>query len=222
MKFLTRVFALIGVALLVGLAHSALEPVMLRLPDLDDEVHEARPDPKEEAETGADEPDAADGPEREPEEGDPEPEGEEPEGEEEPSRFEAPEPGDEPRADGERLGRHLSLEQTRRLHERALRGEVVFVDARTEEKYVEGHILGAYHLTPRHFRTGDLDVLGMYSPDTRFVVYCGGGDCAESENVVIRLHRSGFERAHIFTDGYPAWVEAGYETATGDDPWGDG
>lgn len=115
------------------------------------------------------------------------------------------------------LKREITLDQARLLFENGLAD---FVDARTKDKYEEGHILGAYHIAPTSFDTGTPAVIDFFDPERRIVVYCTGGDCHDSHVVVeqIMLIRPDLSLVHVFTDGYPAWTEAGLPTDTGPDP----
>ncbi len=131
---------------------------------------------------------------------------------------------------------HLSLNQLRTLfeqHIQAQTGEVVLIDARGQEgAYEAGHILGAEHITTDIF-WDNLEVIyfgapmpaqermQMVAPDQWVVIYCGGGDCDESENLRTLLVDSfGLENVWIFEAGYPAWEEAGLPTAEGSTPFG--
>lgn len=125
------------------------------------------------------------------------------------------------------FGVDLTLAQTKYLYDLMLVGEsVLFVDARNnKEVYTQGHIAEAIHASAQMIDAGDPDammVLEMFDPAmTRVVIYCAGGDCDESLTTRTRLYNFGFETTYIFTDGYPAWREAGYPIATGDRPEGD-
>lgn len=106
----------------------------------------------------------------------------------------------------------ITLAQARELYSSG----VIFADARSLEEYSAGHVEGAVHLPLDAFSGGNrphaLDVL---DPTQKVVVYCGGGDCHASHDVVIRLNALGYSLCYVMKDGYPAWQAAGYETATG-------
>jgi rhodanese-related sulfurtransferase len=91
-----------------------------------------------------------------------------------------------------------------------------FVDARHREEFEAGHVQGAYLMPVEEFASGKRPAaLDFLDPKQPVVVYCGGGMCDASKNVVIRLQMLGFEQCHIMTDGYPKWAEAGHPTAVG-------
>ncbi len=101
--------------------------------------------------------------------------------------------------------------------------EFVFVDARPYVDYKEGHIDGAISMSlhsfdemaglPVHMENGVID-----PASTILIVYCKGGDCDESLLAAGQLEDIGFT-CHIFEDGYPAWVNANFETLEGSDEW---
>ncbi len=51
--------------------------------------------------------------------------------------------------------------------------------------------------------------------DQPIVIYCGGGSCDASHNLAIVLEEVGFTNLLVFVDGYPAWKNAGHETELG-------
>lgn len=115
------------------------------------------------------------------------------------------------------LGTEIGTADTYQLW---LTGEVVFIDARPQYQYIEGHIPYAY-LVPvdsiDHGRLGDMMDFGGVDPSQRIVVYCEGGSCDASKLVALTLQDMGFTRIHIDMDGFPAWEAAGYEIETGPD-----
>ena len=101
-----------------------------------------------------------------------------------------------------------------------LTGEVVFIDARPQYQYIEGHIPYAYLIPVDSIdqgRLGDMMEIGGVDPSQRIVVYCEGGTCDASKLVALTLQDMGFTRIHIDMDGFPAWQAAGYEVETGPD-----
>ena len=90
-----------------------------------------------------------------------------------------------------------------------------FVDARNEEKYIEGHIEGAWLVPFAAFGSGYPEVLDYLDPSQVTVIYCEGGDCDASKLVAKQLLLHEFISLKIFTAGFPAWVEAGNPVETG-------
>lgn len=91
----------------------------------------------------------------------------------------------------------------------------VFVDSRTGEEYLAGHIEGAVNLSSvayeEDFRREEARLRGS----STIVVYCDGGACESSLQVARRLMDGGFRSVLVFMDGYPAWQAAGYPTRRG-------
>jgi len=117
-----------------------------------------------------------------------------------------------------RLEREITTEQAQYLFEHNL---AQFLDARPKDDYEAGHILDANHLSPASFESGTPSIVDWLLEDLYVVVYCSGGDCHESHLVAsdLMLYRPDLaNQIHIFTDGYPAWTEAGLPTEIGPDP----
>ncbi|MBX3366753.1 MAG: rhodanese-like domain-containing protein [Phycisphaeraceae bacterium] len=109
----------------------------------------------------------------------------------------------------------ITLAQARALYDS---GDAEFIDAREANEYGPGHIPGAYNLTQADFRGSRTpDVLTYLDPSRPVVIYCGGGECHASENVAILLQQAGFASIHIMVEGFPSWVEAGYEVEASHD-----
>ncbi len=85
---------------------------------------------------------------------------------------------------------------------------VVFVDARNDEHYAEGHIPGAYqvdHYYPAKYLP---TVLPVCQTATRVVVYCAGGDCEDSEFAALMLRDAGIpgDRLWVYAGGMTDWA----------------
>ncbi len=83
-------------------------------------------------------------------------------------------------------------------------GSAYFIDAREEHDYQEGHIRGAVHLPSSaiYEKIDDVYSAGV-SPGDKVIVYCGGGDCEASHNVVDELRRSfGFAHVLVYENGW--------------------
>lgn len=90
-------------------------------------------------------------------------------------------------------------------------GLYVFVDARIDDLYEEGHIPGAYHYN--HFRKSrDLDtILAVCAGATKIVVYCEGGMCEDSEMAAEDLVMNGVDYTilSIYGVGFQGWRSQG-------------
>jgi rhodanese-related sulfurtransferase len=99
--------------------------------------------------------------------------------------------------------------QTERLfHDpRFLQGLVVFIDARDDAHYAEGHIPGAYPLD-RYHPEKDLaaDLTPCQNADL-IVVYCTGGDCEDAEYTALLLRDAGVpnQKLFVYGGGFDEW-----------------
>jgi rhodanese-related sulfurtransferase len=80
-------------------------------------------------------------------------------------------------------------------------GVIVFIDARDESHYQEGHIPGAYEFDPyqpeKYFPT----VLPVCRAAEQVLVYCNGGDCDDSESAALLLKDVGIPNRKLFIYG---------------------
>ncbi len=132
---------------------------------------------------------------------------------------------------------HIPLSLVRKIyadHIEQMTGEALLIDARgTEGVYEQGHIWGAEHITtdilmddhPVSYAgvpMGAQERMALVSPDQWVIIYCGGGDCDESENLRTLLVDSfGLTNVWIFEAGYPGLEKAGLQTIGGSTPFGE-
>ena len=95
---------------------------------------------------------------------------------------------------------------------------VLFVDARDEAQYREGHVPGAYQFD--HYRPEEqlATVLPACQLAEQIVVYCTGGDCEDSEFAALSLMSVGIpkERFFIYVGGISEWAAHGLPIETGE------
>jgi rhodanese-related sulfurtransferase len=94
---------------------------------------------------------------------------------------------------------------------------VVFVDARDDQHYQEGHIPGAYqfdHYRPENYLPA---VLPACQNAERIVVYCNGGNCEDSEFAALTLRANGVpsEKLLVYAGGMTEWATNGLPVETG-------
>jgi rhodanese-related sulfurtransferase len=96
-------------------------------------------------------------------------------------------------------------------------GRIVFVDARSEEDYQDGHIPGAYELDPYHPEKKLGAVLTVCQAADKVVVYCTGGDCEDSDTAALLLRDGGVPGAKLFVygGGITEWEAAHLPVETG-------
>lgn len=83
---------------------------------------------------------------------------------------------------------------------------VVFVDARTAEKFAAGQIPGAVLLNEEDWDELMPAFLDVWDPDKKVVVYCDGGSCDLSRSAADRLRRElQISEVYVLKGGLPAW-----------------
>jgi len=93
----------------------------------------------------------------------------------------------------------------------------VFVDARTEDAFAEGHIPGAIQCFPFEIEKCIDEVLQYTSAAFKVVVYCTGGDCEDSIFMCRELVEAGlaYDNIYLFEGGWHEWSESGQPIQTG-------
>jgi rhodanese-related sulfurtransferase len=94
---------------------------------------------------------------------------------------------------------------------------IVFVDARDEEHYQQGHIPGAYQFDPYHPEKYFDTVLPVCQKAEQIVVYCNGGDCDDSESAAILLRDVGIanQKLYVYGGGITDWTTNNLPVETG-------
>jgi rhodanese-related sulfurtransferase len=90
------------------------------------------------------------------------------------------------------------------------RGDVLFVDARSQNDYENGHIAGAISLPLGQFEERIGSFLNRYPLEQPIVTYCSGRTCEDSHDLARFLLDMGFTDVRIFIDGFPGWEAEGY------------
>ena len=91
------------------------------------------------------------------------------------------------------------------------KGHVLFVDARSQNNYEQGHIAGAVSLPIGQFDEMIESFLSKHALDQPMVTYCSGRTCEDSHNLARLLSEAGFTDVRIFIDGFPGWEAEGYQ-----------
>ena len=89
-------------------------------------------------------------------------------------------------------------------------GNVLFVDARSQRDYEDGHIPGAVFFPVRRFDEQIESLLNQHPPETRIVTYCSGRTCEDSHHLARLLADVGFTQVSVFIDGFPGWEAQGF------------
>lgn len=98
----------------------------------------------------------------------------------------------------------ISLEDAYNIY---LSGTAVFIDAREQEEYDEGHIKGALNLPFEWWDDYWMDVEPYLTPVDEIVVYCGGLDCELSLFAARELDYLGYKKSYIFFGGWQKWID---------------
>src|SRR5438477_466090 len=94
---------------------------------------------------------------------------------------------------------------------------IVFVDARDDRHYEEGHVPGAYQFDRYYPQNHLLTVLPPCLNALKVVVYCAGGNCEDSEFAALALKEAGVpsERLFVFAGGMTEWTQSGLPIEVG-------
>lgn len=87
------------------------------------------------------------------------------------------------------------------------RGLNVFIDARKEDDFAEGHIPGAIRCSPYEIEKCINEVLDRAKGADKVVVYCGGGDCEDSIFMCRELVNADvpLEAVRLYPGGWKEW-----------------
>ncbi len=81
----------------------------------------------------------------------------------------------------------------------------LFVDARNQDDFIEGHIPRAVHLPLGRFDEYFPEFAALYPLETRIVCYCSGVDCHDSHDLAILLQDSGYTSVIVYAQGFSGW-----------------
>jgi len=93
-------------------------------------------------------------------------------------------------------------------------GNGIFIDARHEDEFNEGHIKGALSLPLRTLETNPGLIQGL-PKDTLIVTYCSGEECALSIDLGEKLVAMGFTNVKVFFSGWLEWQKRNLPVETG-------
>jgi rhodanese-related sulfurtransferase len=99
----------------------------------------------------------------------------------------------------------INLKQAYELYKK----NIVFLDARGNDEYKEGHIKNALSL-PYYDFDSYKQVLNNIPKSSIIVTYCAGTDCDLSILLGKQLFESGYKKIYIFFGGWNDWLNANY------------
>jgi 3-mercaptopyruvate sulfurtransferase SseA len=96
-------------------------------------------------------------------------------------------------------------------------GLVVFLDARDDRHYQQGHIPGAWQLDYYRYSDYLAAVLPVCMMAQEIIVYCNGGDCEDSEFTALLLRDAQIplDKIRIYAGGISDWRSKGWPIETG-------
>jgi len=80
----------------------------------------------------------------------------------------------------------------------------LFVDARAEEYFENGHIPNAICNDDINLLIEEID--SRIQVDEGFIVYCSDDDCGSSEELAYKLQEQGFMSIYVFKGGWKQWT----------------
>lgn len=98
----------------------------------------------------------------------------------------------------------IELEEAIQLYEE---GKAIFVDARPEEEYQEGHIQGAVNVPYGWFLEEHPDLSYLLHSGKTIVTYCGGEECEASVELAYAMWERGYSGIKIFFGGWNDWTQ---------------
>lgn len=86
-------------------------------------------------------------------------------------------------------------------------GSAIVIDAREAQEYRLGHLPGAVNLPAADFETAFLAIGESLPRDFPLIVYCQGGPCAESHDVLDYLSQYDFQDLFLYPGGWLEWKQ---------------
>lgn len=96
----------------------------------------------------------------------------------------------------------ISLELAQKFYS----DNILFIDARGNDSYNEGHITGAIKSMPFSDLVDYIFILQGF--DEPLVVYCDDEECGLSQDLAYQIESEGFSNIYIFSGGWKQWESA--------------
>ncbi len=97
-------------------------------------------------------------------------------------------------------------------------GTAIFLDARSNRDYANGHITGALNLPAMEFDRAFPQIRPKLDAEMPVVLYCDGEHCDLSQQLMMKLRGAGLTNAVVLINGWTLWRGAGLPTRTGEEP----
>ncbi len=85
--------------------------------------------------------------------------------------------------------------------------KAIFLDARGQELFDEGHIKGARNLPWHAVDDYFSEIIKDMDRETPVITYCDGESCNLSHDLALFLKNMGFTQVKILVNGWTVWVE---------------
>jgi rhodanese-related sulfurtransferase len=97
-------------------------------------------------------------------------------------------------------------------------GTLLFIDARDEQHYREGHVPGAWEFDPYRPEKYFPSVFPLCQAAEQIVIYCNGGDCDDSESAALTLRDVGIatNKLFVYIGGFTEWTNNGLPVEVGE------
>ncbi len=103
----------------------------------------------------------------------------------------------------------ISVEDAKKYFES---GKAVFLDARSERDYNNGHIKGAVNFPWHEFDQYFDKIVPDLSEDKVIIAYCDGMACTLSKDLALALFDLGFSNVYVLVNGWTIWKASGLPT----------
>ena len=94
----------------------------------------------------------------------------------------------------------------------------MFLDARSNRDYANGHITGALNLPAMEFDKAFPQIRPKLDAEMPVVLYCDGEHCELSQQLMLKLRGAGLTNAVVLVNGWTLWRGTGLPTRTGEEP----
>lgn len=85
-------------------------------------------------------------------------------------------------------------------------GRAVFLDARSQFEFEQGHIQGAISLPPREFASQFQDIKPRLMGKEVIITYCDGERCPLSHALAEHLRGAGLKNVRVLKNGWTLWT----------------
>lgn len=89
-------------------------------------------------------------------------------------------------------------------------GTAILIDARPTEDFDRGRIPGALNLPYNEFETYFAELGGGLPKEELYIVYCSGGHCDDSHEVLKQMEAYGFTQLRLYKLGWEEWFKKGW------------